>query len=216
VVWEQTDLSPSTQWWIPPCGEGAPRLDGIYEQILLGSEKVFAGSRPSTLPAAVHRGLASAAATVAEALQLIGYVGRCSFDHLVVGNPEGEFALRFTECNGRWGGTSTPMHLVDRLLGPPRPGAALGDPVGDPAPRRRAYRAMDVIHPSLVGVSFAEVLRRVGDQAFDAATGNGAFVFYNVGPLETHGKLDVIALGESPEHARELLECELPRRLGLA
>lgn len=258
VAWEDTDLSPSTQWWIPPLGTEAldpisgradaaqlqapaarragaamepdladpdrllglgmpplagadrPRLDGIYEQILVGPGKVFAGSHPSALPAAVHRELAESGAAIASALQLLGYVGRCSFDHLVLGDPTADHVLRFTECNGRWGGTSTPMHLVDRLLGRP----ADRDP-DDPAPRRRPYQAMDVVHPSLVGLSFREVLRRAGDRAFERSSGEGDLLFYNVGPLERHGKLDVVALGSSREEAASLLTDELPRILGL-
>jgi hypothetical protein len=52
VAWLDTDLSPSTQLWIPPIGRGEPRLEGIYEQILKGEEKVFVGSRTkSSAPA---------------------------------------------------------------------------------------------------------------------------------------------------------------------
>ena len=199
VVWEETDLSPSTQLWIPPLEVGPPRLDGIYEQILRGERRVFIGSRPSTLSPAVNSALAAASLRVAAGLQELGYVGRCSFDLLVLGNPEGDFELRFTECNGRWGGTSTPMALLDRLV----PG------------RRPPYRAQDVVDDGLVGATFLEVLDRVGDQAFDAATGKGRFIFYNTGPLAKFGKVDVIALGASQPEAEEAMQEELPRLLGL-
>ncbi|MDA1095287.1 MAG: hypothetical protein O3A25_18805, partial [Acidobacteria bacterium] len=66
----------STQWWIPPGEVGPPRLDGIYEQILEGDRKLFVGSRPSGLPAAVNDSIKEAAGQVAEALQHLGYVGR--------------------------------------------------------------------------------------------------------------------------------------------
>ncbi len=207
VAWEETRLSPSTQLWIPPTGSGAPRLDGIYEQILKGSRGIFVGSRPSTLPERVNRDLASASLRAAAGLQALGYVGRCSFDFLVVGDPEGDYALRFTECNGRWGGTSTPMALLDRLLGRP--------PDGPFAPRRRPYRAQDLVHPGLVGTRFSELLEPVGEEAFDPATGRGRYLFYNVGPLERFGKLDVIALGRSQQEAEAALEEDLPRLLGL-
>ncbi len=207
VAWEQTELSPSTQLWIPPAGGGTPRLDGIYEQILKGKRKVFVGSRPSRLPARVNRELASASLRAAAGLQALGYVGRCSFDFLVVGDPDGEFAIRFTECNGRWGGTSTPMALLDRLLGRP--------PDGPAGPRRPPYRAQDFVHPGLRGVAFGELLEAVGDQAFDAATGRGRFVFYNVGPLRRFGKLDVIAVAPSQQQAEAAIEEDLPRLLGL-
>ena len=199
VAWETAAASPSTQWWIPPAAAGAPRLDGIYEQILAGPAQVFVGNRPSTLPARVDRALADASRQVAGALQALGYVGRCSFDHLVLGDPQAEFTIRFTECNGRWGGTSTPMHLVERIVSGPRP----------------RYRAQDFVHEGLRALSFADVLERVGPQAFDAGARTGRYVFYNVGPLAACGKLDVIALGRTPAEAEQALTADLPRLLGL-
>ena len=199
VAWEQAVASPSTQWWIPTPAAGPPRLDGIYEQILAGQERLFVGSRPSTLPAHVNRTLAAAGGKVAGALQTLGYVGRCSFDHLVLGDPHAEFTVRFTECNGRWGGTSTPMHLVDRVVSGPRP----------------RYRAQDFVHERLLSVSFRELLERVDREAFDARTQTGRYIFYNVGPLAGCGKLDVIALGATQAEAEQAMLADLPRRLGL-
>jgi len=175
------------------------RLDGIYEQILKGEEKVFVGSRPSTLPDAVNQDLATGALMVATALQELGYVGRCSFDHLVTGDPTGNFQTVFTECNGRWGGTSTPMSLLDRLLHGPRP----------------AYRAQDVVFPELIGASFQDLLELVGDLSFDAESGRGRFIFYNLGPMHGHGKLDVISIGIDQADAEHGVLEVLPKRLGL-
>lgn len=199
VAWEDAFASPSTQWWIPTPAGGPPRLDGIYEQILAGEKRLFVGSRPSTLPTRVNRELAAAAGQVAGALQALGYVGRCSFDHLVLGDPRARFTLRFTECNGRWGGTSTPMHLVDRVVPKPRP----------------PYRAQDFVHERLLETRFGDLLQRVGRDAFDARTGAGRYIFYNVGPLAGCGKLDVIALGETQAEAEQAMLADLPRTLGL-
>lgn len=199
VAWESTDLSPSTQLWIPPTEHGAPILEGIYEQILEGPQKVFLGSRPSGLPGPVNEALATAALEVAAGLQSLGYVGRCSFDHLVVGDPHGDFNVLFVECNGRWGGTSTPMSLIDRLLEGPRP----------------PYRAQDFIDDGLIGVPFDEILRRVGDEVFCPKTQRGRYIFYNVGPLADSGKLDVIAFGHTQKEAEAALADQLPRLLGL-
>ena len=200
VAWETACASPSTQWWIPPAAAGLPRLDGIYEQILEGTRKVFVGSRPSTLPAPVNRRLARAAGQVAEALQALGYAGRCSFDHLVLGDPGGDFRIRFTECNGRWGGTSTPMQLVDRLVTRTR-GV------------RPPYRAQDVTARHLIGARFEHLLELVANETFDPARGTGRFIFYNVGPLTRFGKFDVVALGDTQHAAERALLETLPRIL---
>ena len=197
VAWEEALCSPSTQLWIEP--DAPPRLDGIYEQVLRGPEQVFVGSRPSTLPTPVNRVLADAATRVATALQQLGYVGRCSFDHLVLGDPKGPFTVRFTECNGRWGGTSAPMHLVDRVVPGPRP----------------PYRAQDIVHSQLVGVSFEKLVAGLGDQLYDRRTGSGRYLLYNVGPLERFGKCGVLALADTQTEADEALGCDLPRRLGI-
>ena len=130
----------------------------------------------------------------------MGYVGRCSFDFILVYDDDGKIAARFTECNGRWGGTSTPMHIVDRLVKGPRP----------------HYRAQDFIRQELVGVDFVEVQARIGPSLFNPKTQTGRFILYNVGPLKGSGKLDVIALADSPEHADEALEQTFPALLGVS
>jgi len=201
VAWEKVDHSPSTQLWIPPQEFGPPRLDGVFEQLLEGKRKVFVGSRPSTLPPAVDTAAGEGSIAVGLALQALGYVGRCSFDFVLVGEPDGDFQLHFTECNGRWGGASIPMTFVDRLMaGPTRP----------------PYRAQDFIHQGLVGANFGDLVEQVGAEAYDVKTGTGRFIFYNTGPLETHGKLDVIAMGETQTEAEAALEQDLPRLLGLS
>ena len=200
VAWEQVEHSPSTQLWIPPLERGEPQLDGVFEQLLAGEHKVFVGSRPSTLPQAVNDAAGRGSVAVALALQALGYVGRCSFDFVLVGDPDTEFQLLFTECNGRWGGTSIPMTFMDRLMaGRPRP----------------PYRAQDLVHPGLVGANFGDLVEQVGSEVYDARSGDGRFIFYNTGPLETHGKLDVIAVGKTQQEAEAALEEDLPRILGL-
>ncbi|MCA9549302.1 MAG: hypothetical protein KC933_04655 [Myxococcales bacterium] len=198
VEWLRGARSPSTQLWIPPEGMGDPVIDGVYEQLLEHDHGVFFGSRPSRLGPAIDEALAVPSLLVAVALQRLGYVGRCSFD-LLLADQEGGPDVRFSECNGRWGGTSTPMHLVDRLVQGPRP----------------HYRAQDFVHPGLLGARFNDVLATLGEQLYDPVTGKGTFILYNVGPLAASGKLDVIALGASPEHADELMEEALPKALGL-
>jgi hypothetical protein len=199
VAWEPTDLSPSTQLWIPPDGHGEPRVDGIYEQILEGEERVFIGSRPSGLPSTVNQRLSEASLRVAIALQALGYAGRCSFDFLVVGDPDADFGIHFTECNGRWGGTSTPMALLDRLVEGPRP----------------PYRAQDFVRSGLIGARFEELLAATEPELYDPVTGQGRLVFYNVGPLAGAGKIDVIALGRTREEADEMIIERLPSLLGV-
>ena len=166
-----------------------PRVDGVYEQLLEGEECVFLGSVPSRLGADMDSRLSVASLRVARVFQELGYVGRCSFDFVVSGGNG-----FFVECNGRWGGTSTPMHLLDRLF-----------PEGRPA-----YRARDYLDSRLAGVPFPRILEAIGAELYDHRTGEGTYVLYNVGCLGLYGKFDVIALGEDIDAANRALEEDLP------
>ncbi len=107
--------SPSVQLWIPAIGDGPPLIEGLFEQILEGLEAVFVGSVPAELPERWRNQLANDAMRLATGLQLLGYFGRCSFDALLVGQNFDSAALHWIECNGRWGGVSIPMTIVNRL-----------------------------------------------------------------------------------------------------
>ncbi len=201
VEWRPTDISPSTQLWIPPIDQGEPRLEGVYEQLLEGPEKVFLGSQPSTLPDAVNHAIAQASLQVSAVFQALGYVGRCSFDFIITGDLHGDFQAAFTECNGRWGGTSTPMHLVDRLLDFPE--------------SRPDYIATDYYLPdSHAAMTFGDLRQALDEHLFDPLTGDGRFVLYNVGPLSECAKFDIISFGDDPEDARHGLQHILPSTLG--
>jgi hypothetical protein len=52
---------------------------------------------------------------LASTLQFLGYFGRCSFDTLLVGQTLDSAVPHWIECNGRWGGVSIPMTIVNRL-----------------------------------------------------------------------------------------------------
>jgi hypothetical protein len=117
-VWEAPVLSsPSVQLWIPAITGGPPIIEGLFEQILEGEEGLFVGSVPAELPERWQRQLAEDAMRIASALQFLGYFGRCGLDTLLVGQTLDSAVLHWIECNGRWGGVSIPMTIVNRLTG---------------------------------------------------------------------------------------------------
>ena len=63
-------------------------------------------------------------------------------------------------------------------------------------------------------MTFEELVDRLGSSLYDASTGQGQFVLYNVGCLERHGKLDVIALGATEAESESLLEDAFPQVAG--
>ncbi|MFC1849391.1 hypothetical protein ACFL27_04195 [candidate division CSSED10-310 bacterium] len=181
--------SPSVQLWLPPLSSGYPTVEGIYEQILEGEEKVFNGSMPAQLEPALEKELTEMSYLLAVYIQQLGYIGRCSFDTIITSGDRSAPAIKFVECNGRWGGTSLPMSLIFRLFSPTR---------------YPYYQARDYISPCLRGKNFAYLLEKMGDQCYSRNNSSGRYIFYNVGGLAQHGKLDVIILGENSQECQDL------------
>jgi hypothetical protein len=118
-VWDRDVLtSPSVQLWIPLAEEGPPIIEGIFEQYLTGQAGSFAGAVPATLPDDWDFKLSRDALMLGHVLQALGYFGRCSFDTVISGKNFGLATLHWMECNGRWGGVSVPMTLLNRLFTP--------------------------------------------------------------------------------------------------
>ena len=117
TAWEGPVLaSPSVQLWIPKRGEGAPIIEGIFDQITSGTIARFAGGVPTALGERVKSKIAREAAMLGLLFQSLGYFGRCSFDALIVGEKEQSCDLHWVECNGRWGGISIPLTIANRLV----------------------------------------------------------------------------------------------------
>ena len=91
------------------------------------------------------------------------------------------------------------MSLVDRFFEEARP----------------PYIAKDIVHERLAGISFADILDRVGDDCFSPANREGRYLFYNVNALRG-GKIDVIAFGQTQKAADDAIQTDLPRLLGIA
>lgn len=180
----QTDVlaSPSTQLWIPPLGEGAPWVEGVFDQLFYpGQDHVFLGSISSQLPAHLQEQLRETSLRLGRVFQHLGYLGRCSFDTILCGESLDDATLKYVECNGRWGGTSTPMSLMNRLFGDYR---------------KQPYLARDFDDPCLKGVPFDRFADTLDDILYNPGSQEGWAIVYNVGCLQPAGKLDVITLGE--------------------
>lgn len=117
-AWERSLISsPSVQLWIPLPSEGDPIIEGVFDQIVSGSEARFSGARPSALSPEWQAHIAEEALLLGLLLQMLGWFGRCSFDAILVDGAGHHGSVHWVECNGRWGGVSIPMTLANRLLG---------------------------------------------------------------------------------------------------
>ena len=187
--WEQPVAgNASVQLWIPDCPAGPPLVEGIFEQHLAGEAGLFAGAAPSDLPLGFQRRLALEASRLASLFQELGYFGRCSFDAILVGEDPASWQLHWIECNGRWGGTSIPMTLANRLVGDwkRRPFVVVDRRTAEPGPKRK----------------FAAFLQEVGRDLFVPGGRDTGAVVLAPGRIEAGTGLALMVLGETAQAAR--------------
>ncbi len=194
-VWE-TDVinSPSVQMWIPPVGQGDPVVEGVFVQAVSGEQGNFVGSFPSELPAQIEQEMVNGSFLIASLFQQLGYVGRCSYDLILVGNSLDDCRIEFIECNARWGGTSAPMTLMNRL---------------EIAKQGRTFGIQKIEVGELCQMEFAELKREIGDELYVPATGRGKFILFNPARIKENAA-EVIAIGGSSEEVKQLLMQKLP------
>jgi hypothetical protein len=198
-AWAKDVLSsPSTQLWIPPPAEGEPIVEGLYEQMLEGREGKFVGSRPARLPPDLAQEITDRSWLLGRLFQRLGYIGRCSFDMVLIGPSVDRSRIAFIECNGRWGGTSTPMTLINRLFD---------------RWSSRPYASRVSFVPGLTQFVFPDLLEHFADELYDVRTNRGRLILYNPSGLQTPHGIDMIALGNDWDQASDLVEGELNARL---
>jgi hypothetical protein len=195
--WESDVLkAPSVQLWIPP-GDFPPIVEGLFEQHFGDERGMFLGMRAAELEPELAREIVDRAWVLARLFQRLGYVGRCSFDLLLVGESGGG-RVKFLECNGRWGGASTPMSLMNRLF-------------GDWTQQPFVVRNYDDL--GLEPISFPRLVRELEDELFDVRTGHGHLILINPARMEARGGIGALVLGPSWDAAEEAAGDEVPKRL---
>jgi hypothetical protein len=199
-VWESHVLSsPSVQLWIPPDRDGPPMIEGVFEQVIEGDEGVFVGAVPATLPRAITQQIGDYSWLLARLFQRLGYVGRCSLDLIVTGTDFDDCRLEFIECNGRWGGTSVPMMMMNRMF-------------GDWTRQPFAIRVFQQV-PGLADVELPDLLTAFQGDLFDVRSRTGSVIFYNPGRLRYQAGISVIGLGANAEAATKTLRQQVTAQL---
>ncbi len=188
--------TPSAQLWIP--GEGPPVVEGIYVQMLKGEFGEFVGSRPADFSPALSNEIAQRSWLLGRLYQRLGYVGRCSFDLIIQGRDAESGRIFFVECNGRWGGTSIPMTLLNRLW-------------GDCLRRPHLLRTVDL--EGLDRLRLHDLLDRFKPELFDVRTGRGRVILFNPSRIKERSGIEVIASGRDLREAQDFLESEFPESL---
>jgi len=194
TAWEQPILaSPSVQVWVPHPYENLPIIEGIFEQRLAGSEYAFVGALPSRLSEGTRQRLAVETLQLACLLQSLGYFGRCSFDAILLEDGQSGTRVHWVECNGRWGGVSIPMTLVNRLFGDWR---------------HHPFVVIQRSHLNVKRRPFPDVISSLADDLFIAGRSKKGIIIETPGPLEAGTGFDLIVLANSVAAAKKL-GCEV-------
>ena len=195
--------APSVQIWIPPQGHGDPVVEGVFEQEFQGASFRFVGSRAADLPRFLVDEIATRTALLALTFQHLGYVGRCSFDLILAGRGPETCRIEFIEANGRWGGTSTPMTLVNRIHDRwwAKPYVA------------RGLRISGSDNMNMSRVRFDTIVTALEDELVDVRSGRGRLVLYDPASIEARSILYVIGFGATTEAAADFVEKSVSERL---
>jgi hypothetical protein len=121
-IWDNhVTSSPSVQIWIPSQSDGFPIVEGVFEQIVIGSAGAFVGARSARLPKDITEQLITEALLLARTLQYLGYFGRLSLDTVLLEKPGEKPVIHWIEANARWGGVSIPMTLGNKITNGNKP-----------------------------------------------------------------------------------------------
>lgn len=183
--WETNVVAaPSAQLWLPKQEAGAPIVEGIFLQSVEGEAGSFCGTQPADFDERRLTAMARQSWLLGRLFQRLGYVGRCSFDMVLIGQSPARSRIKFIECNGRWGGTSLPMTLANRLFGDWQ---------------RRPFAVRDGALPA--EQSFQEVMARLEDELLDVRTGRGDLVLLTPGRLLSKNVLTLMATATTARDA---------------
>jgi hypothetical protein len=195
-AWETNVLcAPSSQLWIPVAADGLPIVEGAFAQFLDQEGTVFVGAARAELPADLTREFVTCSWLLARLFQELGYVGRCSFDAILVGESLHCCRLEFVECNGRWGGTSLPMTLMNRIF-------------GDWQAKPYAARVLRI--EGLSRVAFDQLLQLLGPVLYDRRSGAGRLILTTPGRVQHQSAVSVLGLGSNRQDAIHYVDHSVP------
>lgn len=188
-VWDCNVLaSPSVQVWIPGKAAGEPRIEGVFDQSLMGAEGRFVGATTAHLEQKLDDVLCRDAMKLALLFQDLGYFGRCSFDTVLVGDTVDAAQFHWIECNGRWGGVSLPMTFMNRVF------------AGKPLP---AYVIAQRTDLDFGRIRFQDALLRFDEQLYETNGKPEGIIFTAPGGLEAGRGLNIIAIGNTEDDAKK-------------
>ncbi len=186
-VWDSDIIaSPSAQMWIPSSQDGPPELEGIYDQIIVGERGTFIGATLIQLEKEMEEAFCNQAMQMATLFQSLGYYGRCSFDSVIVRDENQGELLHWIECNGRWGGVSLPMTLLNRVY------AGLEKP---------SFIVTQLSGLDYTAFDFEDALELIGEHLYKLDGQDEGVILTSPNGIEDGNALQLIAVGSSLEKA---------------
>jgi len=193
-VWDANVISsPSVQVWVPDQSQGLPFIEGVFDQMLSGPQASFAGASIAALPKTVYDTMTADSIRLAILMQYLGYFGRLSFDTVLCGSNVHDAKIHWIECNGRWGGVSIPMSLLNRLYGN----------FSDKAVMIYRYR-----HPAHASLEFNTAMHRLSDLLYSKNRNENGIILMNQHIANSDHAAQIIIVADTMnmvnDHAQQL------------
>jgi len=195
--------SPSVQCRINPLGE--IEIISTHDQLLSGEEsQVFIGaSFPASTEYSVE--IATMATHIARRMALLGVLGRFSIDFMSVFK-NNEWTHYAIEINLRKGGTTHPF-LMLQFLTAGIYDAGTGTYIMPNGQHRYYFASDNIFSPAYIGLTPSDLIDIAifHGLMYDSTTQEGV-MFHLIGALSQYGKLGMVCIAASHEHARMLYE----------
>jgi hypothetical protein len=118
---------------------------------------------------------------------------------VLVGRSLARSRVKFIECNGRWGGTSLPMTLMNRLFGDWQ---------------KQPFAVEEYHHKGLRRVPFGAVLEELASDLYDSRSGDGDWVLFTPSRMQQAGTLSIIVLADDWDLAQKRATTWPAERIG--
>lgn len=196
--------SPSVQCVIG--SKGKIEIASTHDQLLGGDDgQTFMGA---VFPADVQYApaLADAGRKVALELSKKGALGRFAIDFISVKHDDGTWKHYAIEINLRKGGTTHPFMMMQFLTNGTYMSDS-GDYITASGNRRHYFASDNVYNENYKGLTPGDLIdiAMFHGIMYDGATQEGV-VFHLIGALSEYGKLGMVAIGSTPERAKEFYD----------
>lgn len=177
---ESAKCFPTVQLFIK--GEGRIKLIRICNQIIDFNWRCIGSNYPVNLKYELKEKIIEDSLKLARYISTTGYKGNCNFDLIVKNN-----SYYFLECNPRWGSTSYPSLLMQKLF----------------PDNKNYYYAEELYSPELKNLSVALLLKKSDTYLYDKLNNDEGIIIYNISKLQLFGKMSYISFSKNKNNVNK-------------